>query len=324
MTNPGQQYEPWPPQEPAPPEDDRRWPILLAAGLVGLCLVAACAAAAFFLLRPLLSLPEPSTPPAIPTLPGVAQTATAAAEAGATTTLEQSATPDLQETPLPAATATVVEESVEGVRAGFVAQAPTVDGSAEEWPAGSPVESVYRVHAVEDWDGSSDLQAEWRLAWTDAALYVVVVVADDVHVQTQTGTQIFRGDSVEMQIDTEPGADAGSVNPATYQIVLSPGDFAGLPPAAVRFRGASDGSIPQAPGHSIQVAAQQTPQGYVLEAEIPWQDLNVTPAPGMVLGLALNANDNDTPGTARQEIMMSNAPNRTLTDPSTWGTLTLE
>jgi hypothetical protein len=43
----------------------------------------------------------------------------------------------------------------------------------------------------------------------------------------------------------------------------------------------------------------------------------------MVMGLALNANDNDTPGTAAQEVMMSHVASRTLTDPTSWGTLTL-
>ena len=38
----------------------------------------------------------------------------------------------------------------------------------------------------------------------------------------------------------------------------------------------------------------------------------------------LNANDNDTSGTAVQEIMKSHVPSRTLTDPSSWGSLTLQ
>ena len=35
------------------------------------------------------------------------------------------------------------------------------------------------------------------------------------------------------------------------------------------------------------------------------------------------ANDNDTPGTAVQEVMKSHVATRTLTDPTGWGTLTL-
>jgi hypothetical protein len=74
----------------------------------------------------------------------------------------------------------------------------------------------------------------------------------------------------------------------------------------------------------VTVAAQQTDKGYNLEAAIPWSDLELTPAAGAVIGLALNANDNDTPGTAVQEVMMSHVAGRTLTNPTTWGTLTLQ
>jgi hypothetical protein len=73
----------------------------------------------------------------------------------------------------------------------------------------------------------------------------------------------------------------------------------------------------------VTLQARQTPEGYNLEAAIPWNDLNLAPAPGLLIGLSLNANDNDSPGTAAQEIMKSHISTRTFTDPSSWGTLTL-
>ena len=71
------------------------------------------------------------------------------------------------------------------------------------------------------------------------------------------------------------------------------------------------------------VAARQMAQGYHLEAAIPWQDLSLSPTPGLVIGLALNVNDNDTPGTAVQEVMKSHVATRAFQDPSSWGSLTL-
>jgi hypothetical protein len=129
-----------------------------------------------------------------------------------------------------------------------------------------------------------------------------------------------------MQFDTERNADFGpGLSPDDYQITLSPGNFADLPPSAFRFQGTENGRILDAPGrHQVSVAAQETSEGYTLEAAIPWTDLNLTPRPGLVIGLALNANDNDVPGTAVQEVMMSHVAGRTLTDPTSWGTLTLE
>ncbi len=212
------------------------------------------------------------------------------------------------------------------VEAGFLAAPPTIDGNLAEWNSEAVATSNNRVYSAAGWDGSEDCTAVWQLAWDNENLYVAVTVTDDTHVQTASGNQIFRGDSVDMQFDTTRNADFGDgLSPDDFQITLSPGDFAGSGPTAFRYQGTASGAILDAPGgNNVTVAAQQTGSGYTLEAAIPWSDLNLTPSEGLTTGLALNANDNDTPGTAVQEVMMSNMPNRTLTNPTTWGTLTLK
>ena len=224
------------------------------------------------------------------------------------------------------ATATTVPPGDGAVEASMMAAPPTVDGDLAEWSSiAAAASSTNRVYSAAGWDGSDDLTAVWQLAWDNSNLYVAVTVTDDTHVQTASGNQIFRGDGVDMQFDTVRDADFGDgLSPDDFQITLSPGDFAGSSPTAFRYRGTAGGAILDAPGgHNVTVAAQQTGTGYTLEAAIPWTDLNLTPAAGLTIGLALNANDNDTPGTAVQEVMMSHMPNRTLTNPTTWGTLTL-
>lgn len=211
------------------------------------------------------------------------------------------------------------------VEASFTAAPPIIDGSVGDWPGTIAASSTYRVYSVAGWDGSDDVTAVWQLTWDNNHLYVAVTVTDDIHVQTASGNLLFRGDSVDMQFDTARAPNLSDrLSPDNYQITLSPGDFAGNPPAAFRYQGTASGAILDAPGgHNVTVAAQKTSTGYTLEAAIPWADLNLTPAAGLTIGLSLNANDNDTPGTAVQEVMMSHMPNRTLTNPSTWGTLTL-
>ncbi len=219
-----------------------------------------------------------------------------------------------------------VAANLGAVQAERLAAAPTIDGSLSEWGSVAAVRSDNRVYSVAGWDGSEDLTAVWQLAWDNGNLYVAVTVTDDTHVQTASGNQIFRGDSVDMQFDTARNADFGDgLSPDDFQITLSPGNFAGSGPSAFRYQGTASGAILDAPGgNNVTVAAQQTGSGYTLEAAIPWLDLNLEPSEGLTIGLALNANDNDTPGTAVQEVMMSNMPNRTLTNPTTWGTLTLK
>ncbi|MCA9918806.1 MAG: hypothetical protein KC445_12685 [Anaerolineales bacterium] len=212
------------------------------------------------------------------------------------------------------------------VEASFTNTPPTIDGNLGDWPGTIVAQSANRVYSVAGWNGSADCTAVWQLSWDNGNLYIAVTVTDDTHVQTASGNQIFRGDSVDMQFDTARDADFGpGLSPDDFQITLSPGDFAGVGPTAFRFQGTASGAILDAPGGNIvTVAAQQTATGYTLEAAIPWSDLNLTPNQGLTIGLALNANDNDTAGTAVQEVMVSHMPNRTLTDPTTWGILTLK
>lgn len=228
---------------------------------------------------------------------------------------------------LPAtAVATTVPLGSGATEASFVTAPPTIDGNLDDWGGTIAASSANRVYSVAGWDGSDDLTAVWQLTWDNSNLYVAVTVTDDTHVQTASGNQIFRGDGVDMQFDTARDADYGDgLSPDDFQITLSPGDFAGSGPTVFRYRGTASGTILDAPGgNSVTVAAQQTADGYTLEAAIPWTDLNLEPAEGLTIGLSLNANDNDTVGTAVQEVMMSHMPNRTLTNPTTWGTLTLK
>lgn len=292
------------------PGGENRWLLGAAVGFVSVCLIAGCAVAGYYLWGA-LSPPETVEGPVIPTAPGGPETVVAEEATETVTTPDAVATVTLAPDP----------GAVVAVR---LAEPPSINGELQEWEGVPSTKSAFRVFRAAGWDGTEDLTAGWRLAWDDIYLYVAVDVEDDVHVQTQTGNQIFRGDSVELQIDTEPAANAASVNAEAFQVILSPGNFDGLGPSAYRFQGTSGNRLVDAPGHSIQVAARRTAGGYQLEAAIPWRDVDVVPAAGMELGLALNANDNDTPGTAVQELMMSSAPGRTLTDPRTWGMLRLE
>lgn len=215
-------------------------------------------------------------------------------------------------------------QALEAIEVRQVGTVPTIDGNLDEWTIPVTAESSHLVYSVDGWDGSDDVLSQWYLAWDSANLYLAAQVTDDRHVQTQSGNQIFRGDGVSLQIDSDLSGDYGpGLNADDYQINLSPGDFVSTGPSAYRFQGVSGGGSTDAPGHQIRVAAQQMAGGYLIEAALPWADLGLTPAAGLEIGLALNVNDNDTPGTAVQEVMKSNAASRTYEDPSSWGRLVL-
>jgi hypothetical protein len=321
----------WAGLEPEQPNDRGRWVTWLAGGVAGLVAICLCGVGGYLLAREFLTAATPVAQPAAPTVPSASPLATSPATAVAspppTPAVFSSPTIGAQPTVTLPGGATATPAAAEtDVTARLVTAPPAIDGALTEWDGFPIFESRYLVYQIEDWDGSDDLHARWRLGWDLANLYVAIEVTDDLHVQSQVGNQIFRGDSVDMQFDTDRLGDLGNrLSPDDFQITLSPGDFAGLPPSAFRFQGTTNDRILDAPGgHHVTVAAQKTATGYTLEAAIPWSDLNLAPAAGLVIGIALNASDNDTPGAAVQEVMKSHAPARTLTDPTTWGTLTLE
>ncbi|CUS05144.2 conserved protein of unknown function [Candidatus Promineifilum breve] len=314
----------WQGIEPQQPRPKRGGLVIALAAAVFLAL-GACALAYFVLqqrttVEPGLTLPGEETATSVAAVAGTEQpTAETTAEptglaVAATATLPG----DFATPPQPPPASDVV--------APRAAAPPTIDGNAAEW-AGLPVySSPHVVFTGDTWDGSDDLAASWQVSWDDTYLYLIANVADDIHAQTQTGNLAFRGDSIELQIDADRAGDYGpTLSLDDFQISLSPGDFGAIAPSAFRFQGTASGEMRDATTpHTIAVTATPTGTGYVLEAAIPWRDLGITPAPGLVIGLAVNVNDNDRPGTAAQEMMKSSAPNRRFADPTTWGTLTLQ
>jgi hypothetical protein len=325
----------WQGLEPEQPSETR-WALWLGAGGIILLLLGLGIVGGYVLVRQFQNRTEfptplflPTSPVATPSLisatlapePPTAPTATLGEPQPVATDLPLAAT----STPLPPEPTPAPPIGTGPISAHLLPAAPLIDGILSEWNGLEEYQSDHRVFSATDWDGTDDLTATWRLAWDANNLYIAVQVIDDAHVQTQTGNQIFRGDSVDMQFDTDRAGDFGDgVSPDDIQITLSPGDFAALAPSAFRFQGSNDGRILDAPGgNNINVAAMPTALGYNLEAAIPWSDLSVSPAAGLVMGLALNASDNDRPGTATQEVMVSHVAGRTLLNPTTWGTLTL-
>ena len=230
-------------------------------------------------------------------------------------------TPPPTNIPLPTPISPIVTTNV---NAAFFSSAPTIDGNLSEWPGVTPVLAAHRTFEAASWDGSEDLTAAWQLAWDNSNLYLAVTVSDDVHAQNQSGNLIFQGDSVDMQLDTDRQGDlSNSLSSDDFQITFSPGDFNTLPPSVWRWTANDNGNILDAPEHGIIVQAQRTGTGYIIEAAVPWRDLNTIPSAGLVLGASFNATDNDQVGTAVQELFYSHVASRTLLSPNTWGTLTL-
>jgi len=200
---------------------------------------------------------------------------------------------------------------------------PGMDGDLTEWTF-----LVYPVgdanFGQENWQGADDLSALWNIAWDEDYLYIAIKIKDDKFVQQATGENIFKGDSLELWLDTDRVGDAATpaLNGDDFQLGLSPGDLTSptvRPEAYLWF--------PQTETRSITgavITARLAPGGYNMEVAVPWTIFHVAPTARQTLGFALNLNDNDAPGTVQQQTQVSNRKDQKLADPTTWGILVLD
>lgn len=306
------------PAPPPPAPKSRRLSGWIIAALALVAVLFACSgitAIAYNNFAPILN-PAPRATPAPP-------------DTGATEEPVVTSTTDAE--PAPTATLTTDDAtqtatiSTPDVVAARVATAPTIDGNLDDWSADTIYSAPFVTEREDSWDGSMDVDSAWQLAWDDDNLYLAVRVNDDTHVQTQETKSAYLGDSIEMQFDAAIAADFGrEVSEDDFQYVASAGDFGRIAPGIFRFQGDANGVMSDAPGTRARIAAVQHDNGYTLEIAIPWADIGVNATTGMTIGAALSVNDNDDPGTAKQELMLSHVRTRRWIDPTSWGTLTLE
>ncbi len=226
--------------------------------------------------------------------------------------------------PTPAATWTLAPSARPNgspVTAPFLSAPPTIDGVLDDW-ASLPYSIDQIVFRPENWTGANDHSGSFAVAWDRARLYLAVSISDDTYAQTQQGELIFRGDSVELLFDSDLLGDFSDSNLSgdDFQIGLTRGVADAFVPEAYLWFPASQAGQPR----GVALAGQPGAQGYQIEAAILWSALGLTaPQAGDRFGFAVSSSDNDSPGTAAQQSMISYVATRRLTDPTTWGTLIL-
>lgn len=301
----------------------------------------------FTRLTPTLSIQQPSPTPAssptatpilvvIPPTPTPENsTATPTDTAVPTSTPTDTPTPIIAMTPSPTLTPTDTATPVPTPYAGPYREGNGVDlharrlsaplrldGELSEWDGSAGQDLSYILSGVQAYKGMADIAGTVFTQWDERYLYLAARVLDDVHVQTQRGERIDWGDCLIIWLDAALAEDFDSTvaDGDDYQIGLSPGDFAMLPPEAVVWRPQRRADWDQA----IIVAARPRGDGYSLEAAIPWAMFNRQPATGSAFGFSVQLLDNDQPGAAVQDTMLTGSPNFRPGVPTTFGNLILD
>ena len=266
-----------------------------------------------------------------PTIPAIVMvtmppSATVAATAMATATT----TPTNTEPP-PTATETPTNTTTPGstpsrpstkVLAEYLSSPPEIDGEWGEWDTTAyPMKNV--VYGAGNWTGEDDLEGSYRIGWDYNYLYVAVKVIDDVYQQGASGYDLYKGDSLEILLDTNLYGDFyyNVLSPDDYQLGISGGrpDVSGEREAYLWFPTSLAGSKSK-----VKIGAVDADGLYRVEAAIPWTVFGVDPYSGLRMGFAISVSDNDDISRNVQQTMISNVSNRHLTQPMTWGELLLD
>jgi hypothetical protein len=208
------------------------------------------------------------------------------------------------------------------VGASFLNQAPVLDGVWDEWTT-KAYPATNLVFGASQWSGKNDLGASFRIGWDYRYLYLAVKVGDDTYVQEDSGANIYKGDSIEILMDTDVQDDfeSGQLNSDDYQLGISPGspDPGNHPEAYLWFPRNVAGPLPK-----VRIGAVGGTNLYRVETAVPWSLYGITPEPGMHFGFVLRVNDDDDPDNDVQQSVVANVPGSSLADPTTWGDLVLE
>ncbi len=203
----------------------------------------------------------------------------------------------------------------------FLPQPPTLDGNLDDWTL-APLNVNNVVYGAGNFSGPDDISATVMIGWNETYLFLGLRVRDNLYVQNATGNQIFRGDSFEVLLDTSLAADFqdNRLGPDDFQLGMTLGSSpdSGQPRNYLWYPQAIEGSRDQ-----VILLGNSTSEGYQAEVGIPWSIFDISPQAATYFGFAFSVSDNDVAGDNVQEVMVSLAPTRRLTDPTTWGTLLL-
>lgn len=141
---------------------------------------------------------------------------------------------------------------------------------------------------------AGDFDAIARLGWTDKGLLVLVEVVDNEFREEPRPSDIFKGDSVELFLNTTPEYKG------SFQPIVSPGLDQKFPELRYYIWDNRPADLKARAPATFEAVRTKTADGYCLEALIPWSNLGIKPEAGAKVAFRLNVNDLDNQGAKRQ------------------------
>ncbi|NQX60788.1 S-layer homology domain-containing protein [Paenibacillus qinlingensis] len=217
-----------------------------------------------------------------------------------------------------------VTKSVNFLASSEALTAPVIDGTASEW---ADTDSAVLNQASQvrftssDWTGADDLSATGYVKHDETNLYFSVVVKDNVHAQTNTGSDIWRGDSLQLGIDAGRAVSSGQAGNMSELIFAL---TAGNQPAKWRTTAPNGKSTGNQFSGELAVQRNETNKTTTYEISLPWTEIlpnALTDVPERI-GFSFLVNDDD--GTGRRGWIEYMSGIGTSKNPSLYGDLLLD
>ena len=160
----------------------------------------------------------------------------------------------------------------------------TIDGTPGDWG-----DRGFQQRNLTDENGkmreAANFDPSFRLGWDERGLLVLAQVRDQSVTEYPEAAEMWRKDSFEVYLAPKRGSSEA------IQIGMS---ISGDPRhPTVRWYGWDNRKKLKTGPLAVETAGALTPDGYRIEALLPWMNLGITPAVGGEIGVQVCANDSD-------------------------------
>ncbi|MGC8976483.1 MAG: sugar-binding protein [Candidatus Ratteibacteria bacterium] len=177
----------------------------------------------------------------------------------------------------------------------------SIDGDLDDWVMISKsyeIRGENVVYGKNKWKNEKDLSGTILICWRNEGLYIGIEVIDDKIVQNMSGKDLWKGDHIEIYIDTKWTPEAkGIFREGQFHIGISPGNLLNtgdpifdMPPEFYIWHPENLKT-----DEKIIVASKKTENGYNVEGFIPFKLLGMRIKEGEVIGIDICISDTDTP-----------------------------
>ncbi len=168
-----------------------------------------------------------------------------------------------------------------------------IDGKADDWG-----DKGLKVAGMTDGSGkklpAENFDVSFKLGWDEKGLLILATVTDDVALEPAEKPQdLWKGDSLEIFVADKKGGEQ------CYQVVIAPGRDKNKPEMRSNL---SDYRKEKKPKLTAETKSTVTDKGYVIEARLPWTNLNIEAAENTEIGFQFFANDVDKEGDRYQAL----------------------